>query len=183
MVSRDCTSKYWNYKYVIHTTKLETPYSYSWCITNPICYSLSSASFSPPEEYIGYFLREAPLILTFTCLKLVQPLSCVNTLKHIHLHTYMTSWSTQSGTNQSFKFIKKRRWIANKSKANALVYISACWYSEGTCSILMGGQALAKSDDKRQYVFRIWVRHRVLRKLYGTLVVLKNRQKWHPLTR
>ena len=132
--SRDCTSKYWNHKYVFHTTKLETTHNYSWCISNPICDSRSSTSFSPPEEYIGYLLLEAALFLTLICLKLVQPPSCVNTLKHIYIHTqtYMNPWSTRSGMHQSFKFVKKRRWIANKSKANALVNISACWYSEGT---------------------------------------------------
>ena len=50
MVSRDCTSKYWNHKYVIHTTKMETPYCYFCYITNPICDS-SCTSFSPPEEF------------------------------------------------------------------------------------------------------------------------------------
>ena len=47
-----------------------------------------------------------------------------------------------------FKFIGNFRWNANKSYAKALVKISACWNSEGTCITLM---SLWRTSSRRKW--------------------------------
>ena len=85
MVSRDCTHKTWNHNTVIHTTKLETPYYPGVDIIQYVTI-ISVQLTAPQRSILDISSRKGP---PYSYSKLVQPPSCVNTLRtHSHTHTH-----------------------------------------------------------------------------------------------